>query len=195
YINSPGGDVFAGQAILSMLKRHSARKVVYVDGLAASAASIVAMAGDTIRMPRNAMMMIHNAWTITAGNANDLREVADALDRVSETMIAAYAEKTGLDRDEIKALLDAETWMTAEEAVEKGFANEIEEAKQVAASLRGDTLIVNGYEFDVSRYRNKPPVEATAEEPPDEGRAQDDARERKLKLLSLELELLSGSSF
>src|SRR5690606_6275695 len=83
YINSPGGDVFAGQAILSMLKRHSARKVVYVDGLAASAASIVAMAGDTIRMPRNAMMMIHNAWTITAGNANDLREVADALDRVS----------------------------------------------------------------------------------------------------------------
>lgn len=231
YINSPGGDVFAGQAILSVLKRHSAHKVVYVDGLAASAASVVAMGGDVIRMPRNAMMMIHNAWTITAGNANDLREVADALDRVSETMIAAYAEKTGLDRDEIRALLDAETWMTAEEAVEKGFADEIEEAKQVAASLRGDTLIVNGFEFDVSRYRNKPPVQEQAAsdnaplgvtvniaaelkgddldqriaaaversvrswKPPDERRVQDDARDRKLKLLSLELELLSGRSF
>lgn len=231
YINSPGGDVFAGQAILSMLKRHNAQKVVYVDGLAASAASVVAMAGDVIRMPRNAMMMIHNVWTFVAGDANDLREVADTLERISETIVAAYQERTGLDRDQIKAMMDAETWMTAEEAVEKGFADEIEEAKQVAASLRGDTLIVNGFEFDVSKYRNKPPVQEQAAsdnvprgftvniaaevksddldqriaaaveravrswKPPDEGRVQDDARDRKLKLLSLELELLSGSSF
>src|SRR5690606_2072539 len=158
YINSPGGDVFAGQAILSTLKRHKARKVVYVDGLAASAASVVAMAGDVIRMPRNSMMMIHNVWTIAVGDANELRGVADALDRISETIVAAYEEKTGLERDAIKAMMDAETWMTAEEAVEKGFADEIEEAKQVAASLRGGTLIVNGHTFDVSRYRNKPPV-------------------------------------
>src|SRR5690606_42045865 len=74
YINSPGGDVSAGQAILSTLKRHKARKVVYSDGLAASAASVVAMAGDVIRMPRNAMLMIHNVWTIAIGDASELRE-------------------------------------------------------------------------------------------------------------------------
>lgn len=206
YINSPGGDVFAGQAILSMLKRHGARKVVYVDGLAASAASIVAMAGDVVRMPRNAMMMIHNVWTIVAGDANELRDVADALDRITESVVAAYEEKTGLDRDEIKRMMDAETWMTAEEAVELGFADEIEESRAVAASIRGDTLVVNGREVPLSRFKNPPrlagvPEEATLPTPdePAEGRGDrvggDEDRERKLRLLELELELLSGSRF
>lgn len=202
YINSPGGDVFAGQAILSTLKRHKARKVVYIDGLAASAASVVAMAGDVIRMPRNAMMMIHNVWTIAIGDANELREVADALDRITESVVAAYQEKTGLDADEIRRMMDIETWMTAEEAVEKGFADEVEETRAVAASLRNGNLIVNGQEVSLTRFKNPPKllvVPGNDEPPQPEPRSErgdpDAERERRLKLLALELELLTGSSF
>ena len=126
-INSPGGDVFAGQAIYSMLKRCKAQIVVYIDGLAASIASLVAMAGDKIIMPKNSMMMIHKPWTISAGNANDMRQQADTLDKVEESMLAAYVEKTGLAEDEIKQLLADETWLTASMALEKGFCDEIEE--------------------------------------------------------------------
>lgn len=159
YINSPGGDVFAGQAIYSILRRHSARKVVYVDGLAASAASLVAMAGDRIIMPRNAMMMVHNPWTIVIGDATTLRQVADALDKVRETLVSVYEGKTGLSRDKIVEMLDAETWMTADEAAELGFADEIEEAKQVAASLAGPgRLVVNGVTVDLTKFRNPPKV-------------------------------------
>lgn len=157
FINSMGGDVFAGQAIHSILQRHSAKVVVHVDGLAASIASIVAMAGDQIIMPRNAMMMVHNPWTVRAGDAEDFRQWADNLDQIRESMIAAYIGKTGMDRDELLELLDAETWMTAEEAVEMGFADKVEEAKQIAASMMGsDRMVVNGQEMDLTRYRNRP---------------------------------------
>lgn len=156
YINSDGGDVFAGQAIHSMLKRHKAKVVVYIDGLAASIASVIAMAGDVVRMPRNAMMMIHRAWTIALGNAAEFRKMADDLAKIDESIIAAYEEKSGMDRDRIIQMLDAETWMTAEDAIEYGFADEIEERKQVAASLRGKLLNVNGQEFNLSRFQNPP---------------------------------------
>lgn len=159
YINSPGGDVFAGQAIHSMLRRHQARVMVYVDGLAASAASLVAMAGDRIIMPRNAMMMVHRPWTIVAGNAATLRQIADDLDKIMESMLAVYESRTGLDRTRVMELLDAETWMTAEEAVSLGFADEIEEAKAVVASISSQgRLVVNGVEVDLSQFRNPPKV-------------------------------------
>ena len=156
-INSGGGDVFAGQAIHSMLSRHPAKVTVYVDGLAASIASIVAMAGDTVVMPRNAMMMVHNPWTFGLGDAREFRKLADTLDSIRESMIAAYESKTGLTRGELMPLLNAETWMTAEEAVEKGFADEIEQSKAVAASMaRPGILVCNGQEIDLGRYRNAP---------------------------------------
>lgn len=192
YINSPGGDVFAGQAIYSMLKRHPAQVHVYVDGLAASAASLVAMAGDTVIMPRNAMMMVHNPWTFVAGDSAFLRQVADELDKIRESMLAVYESRTGLERAKVIELLDAETWMTAEEAVELGFADEIEEAKQVAASVVGyGRVVVNGVEIDLSRFRNPPKLVVTSEDKQPES-AEDDNR---LKLLELELELLTGNSF
>lgn len=153
YINSPGGDVFASQAIYTMLTRHPATVTVYVDGLAASGASLVAMAGDTIRMPRNAMMMIHNPSALVWGEARDMRQMADALDKIREAMVEVYKAKTGLDEDRIIELLDAETWMVAEEAVELGFADEVEEAKQVAATIQGDKVVINGVEMDLSRYK------------------------------------------
>lgn len=136
YINSYGGDVFAGQAIYSMLNRLSYKVDVFIDGIAASAASIIAMAGDTIRMPKNAMLMIHNPWMFAAGYASDLRKAADELDKIRESIIPVYQGQTGLDSEEIASMMDAETWMTAEEAFEKGFIHEIEEAKEIAASLK-----------------------------------------------------------
>lgn len=156
-VNSPGGDVFAGQAIHSMLARHPANVTVFVDGLAASIASLVVMAGDTVVMPRNAMMMIHNPWTVALGDAREFRKLAETLDSIRDAMIAAYESKTGKARAEILPLLNAETWFTAEEAVAAGFADRVEETKKVAASLvRPGVLAVNGREFDLGRYKNAP---------------------------------------
>ena len=156
YINSDGGDVFAGQAINSMLKRHNAKITVHIDGLAASIASVIAMAGDEIIMPTNAMMMIHNPWTFTYGNAADFRKMADDLDKIGESIIAAYKEKTGLKDEEIKKIMDSETWLTADECVEKGFADKIEESKQVAAALDDGFLMLNGIKMDLSRFEKAP---------------------------------------
>lgn len=155
-INSRGGDVFAGTTIHSLLRGHKAKVTVHVDGLAASAASVVAMAGDVVVMPGNALMMIHNPWTCTAGDADDLRKDADTLDVIRESMIAAYQAKTGLGRQKIIALLEAETWMTAEDAVSLGFADVAEEPLAVAASLRGNILAIGGEEFDLSDFKNAP---------------------------------------
>lgn len=159
FINSDGGDIFAGQAIYSMLKRHKARVTVYIDGLAASIASLVAMAGDTVYMPRNAMMMIHNPWTIAVGTASDFRKLADDMDRIRESLIVAYRDKTGLDREKLVEMMDAETWMTAEEAVELGFADEIEESRKLAAAVVNGRLVINGQEFDLGRFKNPPALD------------------------------------
>lgn len=156
YINSPGGDVFASQAIYTMLKRHSATKNIYVDGIAASGASLIAMAGDKVYMPANAMMMIHNASTIVWGFAADLRKVADELDKIQAAMVPVYAMKSGQEDKKIIELLDAETWMTAQEAKDYGFADEIEEEKQIAASINGRILTVNGQQFDLKSFKNAP---------------------------------------
>lgn len=156
YINSDGGEVFSGQAIHSMLKRHKAKVTVYVDGLAASIASVIAMAGDVVKMPRNAMMMIHDPWTIGIGNSKDFRKLADDLDAIGESLIAAYEDKTGQTREKIIELMNAETWLTAEEAVELGFADEIEQSKDIAASLNSGVLTINGQQMDLSRFKNVP---------------------------------------
>lgn len=162
YINSGGGDVFAGQAIHSMLRRHKATKNVYIDGLAASIASVIAVAGDKVIMPKNAMMMIHKCWTFAIGNAHDMRKMAEDMDKIDESIIAAYEEKTGLEKDKIIELMDAETWMTAEDAVSYGFADEIEDTKQIAASIGKGRLVVNGRTFDLSRYRNPPKLDGAS---------------------------------
>lgn len=133
YINSPGGDIFAGFSIYNILQRHKAEKTVHVDGLAASAASVVAMAGDVIKMPENATMMIHNAWTYTGGGAEDLRKTADELERLNGQIADIYAARTGKDKDEIAAMMSAETWMSGKEAKEAGFADELVENKKIAA--------------------------------------------------------------
>ena len=117
YINSYGGSVFEGTAIYNQLKRHPARKTVYVDGFACSIASVIAMAGDEVVMPRNALMMVHNMWMGVCGNAAELRKAADDLDKINEAGRAAYLQKAGdkLTAEAITQLEDGETWLTAEE--------------------------------------------------------------------------------
>lgn len=133
-INSPGGDVFEAAAIYNLLQRHSARIMVDVDGLAASAASYIAMAGDEIRVAANAMMMVHFAWSIVAGNKSELRSAAEVLDRIDDTLIDVYSARTGSSKTRIKSMLEAETWLTASEAVSRGFADEIGASLKTVAS-------------------------------------------------------------
>lgn len=127
YINSYGGSVFEGTAIYSQLKRHPAQKTVFIDGFACSVASVIAMAGDKVIMPRNTMMMIHNAWSMAIGNATQLRKVADDLDTIMEGNRQAYLEKSNgkITEEKLMELLEAETWLTADKCLEYGFCDEV----------------------------------------------------------------------
>lgn len=126
-INSGGGDVVSGQEIYSMLKKISGEHKVTVDvqSMAASAASMIAMAGDTVRMSPVALLMIHNASTCTAGDYRDMQHTAEVLQTVNAAIMEAYSRKTNLTYDELKDMMDRETWLTANQCVEKGFADEI----------------------------------------------------------------------
>lgn len=149
YINSPGGDVFEGNTIMNMLKRKKCTKNVYVDGLAASIASVIAMAGDKIIMPSNAMMMIHNAWTYASGNSHDLRKLADDLDKVNTSIRQTYLDKAGdkLDEETLTTLMDNETWLTAQECYNYGLCDQVGEDKNVVAKYDLNTL---------GNYKNTP---------------------------------------
>lgn len=142
-INSPGGSVFDALAIFNALRQHPAAIEVVIMGVAASAASFIAMAGDKITMPANAFMMIHNPLNFAYGNADELRDMADVLDKIGESIIAIYVKRTGQTNEEIKALLDAETWLNADEALEKGFCDEVQAELKVAASFDLDRLPEN----------------------------------------------------
>jgi ATP-dependent protease ClpP protease subunit len=142
-INSPGGDAFEGIAIGNVLKATGKPIDVYVDGLAASAASIVAMCGDTITMASNAMMMVHNAWTLCAGYASDMRKMGDTLDRISTSIAQTYVDKTGKPLDEIQALMDAESWLSAADCVESGFATAIAAANEPAIAMARGFKVLN----------------------------------------------------
>lgn len=152
-INSPGGSVFAGRAMETALRQHSAKVIVYVDGLAASAASFVAMAGDEIEMAQGAFFMIHKAWSMALGNSDELRKEADLLDKVDGSLAKTYHDRTGLPEDELAEMMAAETWLDADEAVAKGFADRVAEGN--AAQNR----------WDLSAYQNAPAAPA-ADNPP-----------------------------
>jgi ATP-dependent Clp endopeptidase proteolytic subunit ClpP len=152
-LNSPGGSVFDAVAIYNALKRHPGEITVWIDGIAASAASYIAMAGDTIVMPENAFLMIHDPSGLVMGTAEDMRATAEALDKVKGSLIQGYAGKSGKADDEVATLMAAETWLDAKDALDFGFIDRIAEPVKLAAS------------FDVARFRNAPPelVEAVGE--------------------------------
>jgi ATP-dependent Clp protease protease subunit len=143
-INSPGGDVFDGLAIYNTLARHPAHVETHIDGMALSIASVIAMAGNEVHMAENAMLMIHDPWTVAMGSADEFRKKADLMDQVKGNLVDTYARRAGLPAEQIAALMSEETWLTAKDAQHLGFVDEIAEELQLAAS------------FDLSRFRNAP---------------------------------------
>jgi ATP-dependent Clp protease protease subunit len=123
-INSPGGNVFDGVAIRAQLEGWAAGVNVVVDGLAASAASYIATVGDTVSMAEGSMIMIHDPWTMAVGNAAEMQKAATTLDKVADSMVGAYAKKSGKSHAEIREVMKAETWLSPDEAIEYGLANE-----------------------------------------------------------------------
>jgi ATP-dependent protease ClpP protease subunit len=143
-INSPGGDVFDGVAIFNALKDHDARVTTKIEGLAASMASIVALAGDEVQAHKNAMYMIHDPWVLAAGNQYDLREIADILGKIGVNMLDIYYDKSNIGKRELKAMMKEETWFTAAEAKDRGLIDTVLEAGAAKAK------------FDLSIFANVP---------------------------------------
>ena len=125
HINSPGGDCIAASQIYTMLMDYPADVTVQIDGVAASAASVIAMAGTTVRMSPTALMMVHNPWTTAMGDAEEMQKAIDLLSEVKESIINAYQIKTGLSRAKLSGIMDAETWLNAHKAKELGFCDEV----------------------------------------------------------------------
>ena len=164
WINSPGGDVFAAAQIYNMLRDYKGSVTVKIDGLAASAASVIAVAGDTVLMSPVAMMMIHNPATLAIGNAKEMEKAIGMLNEVKESILNAYEDKTGLKRSKLSKMMDDETWFNAKKAVELGFADRILFASE----------------------KEEPEEEDEETEPkPNEGDGEGDEDEEKGKKLSL----------
>ena len=125
-----GGSTFQGLAIYNLLKQHKAKINTYIDGIAASSASIIAMAGDKIYMPKTSLIMIHNCWTYTIGNAKELRKTAEDMDKIALAYKEAYLAKIKINEEKLNQLLEDETYLTADECIEMGFADEIIENRQ-----------------------------------------------------------------
>lgn len=124
-INSNGGDVFAASEIYTLLSQHSGRVTVNIQGLAASAASVIAMAGDVVHISPTAQIMIHKAWTIADGNADDMAHTSEFLEGIDDSIMNAYVAKTGIDKSELSNMMAKETWLTASQAVDYGFADDV----------------------------------------------------------------------
>ncbi len=153
HINSLGGSTYQALTIYNLLKQHKAKINVYIDGIAASAASIIAMAGEKIYMPKTSMMMIHNCWTWATGNAKELRKTADDMDKIAVAYKAAYLSKISIDEEKLDTLLDEETYLTAEECIDMGFADELIEVKKEETTYNQySTICIQNL---VSRIKNQ----------------------------------------
>jgi len=153
-INCPGGDVFAARAMEQAIRDHGSKIVAHIDGYAASAASFLAIAADEVVMSEGGFYMIHKAWTFAMGNSDDLVETAGLLEKVDESLVASYAKKTGKELEDIREWMKAETWFTAQEAVDNGFVDRIAEGK------------VKG-QWNLSAYGKPPQVEPEQEHVPE----------------------------
>ncbi|MEW2442795.1 head maturation protease, ClpP-related [Micromonospora marina] len=181
HINSPGGEVWEGVAILNALRRHPATVTAIVDGLAASAASFIAVGADRTVMGRNTQMMIHDAWGIGIGPAADMRDLADRLDKISNNIADMYATKAGGDLAGWRALMVTETWYDAEEAVAAGLADEVEGTAAV-----DDEIVANAFDLSVFKHQGRakapdPAPPAPEPEPAPPTASHDDSRKRRFR--------------
>lgn len=171
-INSPGGDVFGSEAMAQAIREHPAQIIGHIDGVAASAATNVACACDRVVMARNAKYMVHQAWTMGMGNADDMRKVSDLLDKVDASIISEYVRFTGKDEATVSAWVKAETWFAAEEALAAGFVH--------AIAGNDDAPAENASAWNLSAYANAPRPAPTAS---DEHRDRQRQRMRALSAL------------
>lgn len=180
WINSPGGDVFAAAQIYNMLMDYPSDVTVMIDGLAASAASVIAMAGTEVQMSPVAMMMIHNPATVAIGDSEEMKKAVKMLDEVKESIMNAYEIKTGLPRDKISKMMDAESWFNANKAVELGFADKIMFSEVTNSSADGDETVMFSRQAVMNSMLSKliPPKE------PEEKRTPIAHLEKRLSLLS-----------
>lgn len=199
YINSYGGSVFEGTSIYNQLRRHQAKKTAYIDGFACSIASVIAMAADEVVIPKNALMMIHNPWTIAMGNASELRKMADDLEVIGSAGRQAYLQKAGgkLEEKQLIEMMDAETWLTADQCIEYGLADRYADAD---ADMSNATAILQKANLNLEQRINvqktlaaqlreltKPP----AKEPESKTKQNNEPNQTGNKLMNL----LSGFSF
>jgi len=154
--NTPGGSVFDGTAMYNVIRNHKSKTIAHIDGLAASISSVIALGADEVQMADNAFLMIHEPWSIVIGDSETMREEADLLDKVGSTIVNTYVSKTGASAEKMKELMLAETWMSADEALELGFIDGIEETEENAkASL-----------FDLAVFANVPDQLKSDKQPP-----------------------------
>lgn len=165
YINSYGGEVAEGLAIYNALKRHKAKINTFCDGFACSIASVIFMAGDERMMSPASLLMIHNAWTCASGNAQELRKQADDLEIITSASVAAYTERANITQDEVKELMDAETWIDAKTALQKGFATKIIDGQGENPSQHLQNRI---FEALTAKEEKKEKKEPEPKEPPKE---------------------------
>lgn len=176
-IDSPGGDVFAARAMMTAIAQHKATVIAHVDGLAASAATGICMACDEVEITQGAGFMIHNAWTIAIGNKADMSKTGELLGKIDDGLAGDYTRRTGKDKTEIVQWMDDETWFTADEAKEHGFADRVVE---VVGKKK------TGNHWDLSAYQNAPRALTEPTNPADDGKdiaAHRNALERRLALL------------
>ena len=173
YVNSPGGDCVAASQIYTMLMEYKGRVTVKIDGIAASAASVIAMAGTEVLMAPTSLMFVHNPLTVAIGDTEEMQKAIAMLDEVKESIITAYELKTGMSRAKLAHLMDAETWMNAQKAIELGFADGI----LTRESERVSDLTVNSYQFSRRAVTNsllnklehmQASKQSATEKPPDE---------------------------
>jgi ATP-dependent Clp protease, protease subunit len=168
HINSPGGSVFDGMAMANALREHKAKVIVHIDALAASIATIIALAGDEVHMADNAFFMIHNAWTLSMGNAEDLRKDASLLDKMDTAIVNQYMKRTNEDEKQVRAWMAEEKWFDAQEALDAGFIDkivgeEVEEALDAAAMFDLSVYSKVPREFAARARRDAPPTARDAE--------------------------------
>ena len=152
YINSNGGVVDTAIAINNALRRHKAKVIVNIDGIAASAATLITCAGDTVRMPKNALFMIHNPSTIAMGDSEEMRKQADVLEKYKNSITETYLQKVNIDKEKLSELMDNETWLNAEEALEYGFIDEIIENADI--QVVENKVISNNMVFNMAEFKN-----------------------------------------
>ena len=152
YINSNGGVVDTAIAINNALRRHKAKVTVNIDGIAASAATLITCAGDIVRMPKNALFMIHNPSTIAMGDSEEMRKQADVLEKYKNSITETYLQKVNIDKEKLSELMDNETWLNAEEALEYGFIDEITENTDI--QVVENKVISNNMVFNMAEFKN-----------------------------------------